>query len=179
MKKNKFLSVPLALALLALLFSCGNASKVVGHYSYQHGWAYPMQEGYIVVHETGTMDFKSHGGALDSAQQVYKLLTPDSTQITWVFNYVSPSRWSLDGEDFYFSGIDTLFRMQLLSSTVEGNSQLYDSVWVSDFAQRVIRDITMGIGQNTKFHLDTLNNNMLKWGYTYPDGHSDTWVFFR
>ena len=30
-----------------------------------------------------------------------------------------------------------------------------------------------------KFHLDTLTAEKLQWSLTYPDGHSDTWKFYR
>lgn len=179
MKKSLRLLFLIVVLCFSVLSSCSLSRMVAGHYSYQHGWEYPMREGYLRVHETGTMDFYNDGSAIDSAQQVYRLTTPDSTLITCVFNYVSPSCWSLENEDFLFSGIAASFRMVLVNSIVEGDTLKYDHVWVDAFSHQVIHDITQGIEQRAKFHLDSLNRKMMQWGYVYPDGHRDTWEFYR
>ena len=88
------------------VISCKNTQRdvqVEGHYTYQHGWNYDIEEGNIDVHETGTMDFYADSTALDSASQVYVMTFNDGGKATWVFNYVSPSIWRVEGEDFYFA----------------------------------------------------------------------------
>ena len=64
--------------LIAIFSACLMASctspKVDGHYNYQHGWNYDIAEGHVDVHETGTMDFYPDGSALDSANQVYRVM---------------------------------------------------------------------------------------------------------
>ena len=30
-----------------------------------------------------------------------------------------------------------------------------------------------------KFRLDTLTTDLLQWSFTYRDGHSDTWEFYK
>lgn len=181
MKIKSFWVILLAGILLA---ACGNSNekKVLGHYTYQHGWAYPVEEGWLNVHETGTMDFHAKGEALDSAQQVYTLSTLDSAKVTFVFRYVSPSRWRIEDTSFYFSGVEEVFRMELLSSDVEGpDSTLvkYDSLWRDSFARKTITQITGGVAHEVCFRLALLTDHELVWNYTYPDGHTDTWRFVR
>ena len=48
-----------------------------------------------------------------------------------------------------------------------------------ELAQKIIKAYS---GSNTYeylFHLDTLTADLLKWSFTYRDGHSDTWEFHR
>ena len=77
---------------VVMMTACKSESPVVqtapveGHYTYQHGWNYDVEEGHIDVHETGTMDFYPDGTALDSARQVYKVILNDGGVVTWVFN---------------------------------------------------------------------------------------------
>lgn len=80
------------------------SDKVPGHYTYEHAFEYNLDGAHLDVHETGTMDFYPDGTALDSARQVYTATMEDGCQVTFVFNYVSPSHWRLEGEDFYFAG---------------------------------------------------------------------------
>ena len=170
------------LLLLATAFfavSCNNTSKtepkVEGHYTYQHGWNYDIDEGNIDVHETGTMDFYKDSTALDSARQVYKVTFNDGSKATWVFNYVSPSLWHVDGEDFYFAGVDETFRMELIENTADGCDKDYSA----ELAQRMIESVGSGIAREIKFHLASLTEKELVWSYTYSDGHTDTWEFYR
>lgn len=170
------------LLLLATAFfavSCNNTSKtepqVEGHYTYQHGWNYDIDEGNIDVHETGTMDFYKDSTALDSARQVYKVTFNDGSKATWVFNYVSPSLWLVDGEDFYFAGVEETFRMELVESTCEDcNEELS-----KELAQKTVEGVSGGIAREIKFHLASLTEKELVWSYTYSDGHTDTWEFYR
>lgn len=166
-----------ALAFVALAVvagSCGHkVPRVEGNYVYEHGWNYDIKEGHIDVHETGTMDFFEDGTALDSARQVYTVTLKDGGNVKWVFNYISPSRWRVDGEDFYFSGDEDSFRMELVSSVADGCGDQ------SELASRIIQSVSGSIGRETKFHLAGLTRDELIWSYTYPDGHTDTWEFSR
>ena len=142
--------------------------QVEGHYTYEHAFDYDIQGNHFDVHETGTMDFYADGSALDSARQVYTVTLADSSQTTWVFNYISPSRWRVDSVDFHFAGVKESFRMEL----VEGNE-------ATELAQKIIDIYSRSIDHETIFHMDTLTTSMLQWSLTYPDGHSDTWEFYR
>lgn len=146
------------------------SAKVPGHYIYFHEFAYDLQDAHLEVHETGTMDFHPDGTALDSARQVYTATLQDGKTVTYVFNYVSPSKWRLEGEDFYFAGIKESFRMELVESDKEKEDEL---------AQEIIKVISGSIDYEYKFHLDTLTDHKLQWSFTYRDGHSDTWKFYR
>ena len=163
--------------LIALFAACLMASctspKVDGHYYYQHGWNYDIAEGHIDVHETGTMDFYDDGTALDSANQVYKVTLNEGGVVTWVFNYVSPSRWRVEGEDFYFAGDEGSFRMELLEAKGDGCGE------ERELAERIVKKVSGSIGRETKFHLAKLTKKELVWSYTYSDGHTDTWEFYR
>ena len=140
-------------------------AQVEGHYTYQHAFEYDLQGNHFDVHETGTMDFYADGSALDSARQVYTVTRADGNTSTYVFNYVSPSRWRLEGHDFYFAGIKESFRME-----PDRNDEL---------SQKIVKVVGSSIDYEYKFHLDLLTDNKLQWSFTYRDGHSDTWQFFR
>ena len=161
--------------LLFAVSSCKNEPKVEGHYTYQHGWNYDIDDGHIDVHETGTMDFYQDGTALDSARQVYEVTLKDGGKTKWVFNYVSPSLWHVDGEDFYFAGVEETFRMELVESTTDGCEKDYSA----ESAQRMIESVSSGIAREIKFHFASLTEKELVWSYTYSDGHTDTWEFYR
>ena len=147
-----------------------SSAHVLGHYTYQHAFDYDLDGAHLDVHETGTMDFHPDGTALDSARQVYTATLQDGTTVTYVFNYVSPSKWRLEGEDFYFAGIKESFRMELVESDKEKEDEL---------AQEILKVISGSIDYEYKFHLDTLTDHKLQWSFTYRDGHSDTWEFYR
>lgn len=183
MLKRLFTATFVFAALLFVAGSCRTVqntleptpAQVAGHYTYQHGWNYDVAEGHIDVHETGTMDFYDDGTALDSARQVYKVILNDGGAVIWVFNYVSPSRWRVEGEDFYFAGEEKTFRMEFLETTLEG----CDESQTTELGERILKSVRGSIGRETKFHLDGLTDKELIWSYTYPDGHSDTWGFYR
>ena len=160
----------LLVALLFAVFSCGNhkVPQVEGHYTYQHAFNYDLDGNHLDVTETGTMDFFAGGTALDSARQVYTATLADGSTEKWVFNYVSPSVWRTEGEDFYFAGVKEDFRMKV----IEGDAGAV-------LAQRIIEVVGGSIDYEYKFHLDTLTNDLLQWSFTYRDGHSDTWKFYR
>ena len=149
--------------------------QVEGHYTYEHAFNYDLMKSHLDVHETGTMDFSSDGCALDSARQVYTATMEDGGTATYVFNYVSPSRWSLDSTDFYFVGIKENFRMELMETTTEG----CDSTRAAELAQEIIKVVSGSIDYEYKFHLDSLTEKKMQWSFTYRDGHSDTWEFYR
>ena len=171
---KKFITVCITVLSVAVITACKNGNnvdgtaKVEGNYTYEHTFDYDLNGTHLDVHETGTMDFHPDGTALDSARQVYTATLQDSSIVTWVFNYVSPSKWRLDGEDFYFTGIKESFRMEV----VEGDKE-------AELAQEIIKVISGSIDYEYKFHLDTLTEKKLQWSFTYRDGHSDTWEFYR
>ena len=160
-------------AFLIVAVSCCTAqnisARVPDHYTYEHAFNYDLKGAHLDVHETGTMDFYPDGTALDSARQVYTATLQDGSMVTWVFNYVSPSKWRLDEEDFYFSGIKESFRMEV----IEGGDK------EPGLAQEIIKVIGGSIDYEYKFHLDKLTDKKLQWSFTYRDGHSDTWEFYR
>lgn len=164
----------LILLAIGLLTSCCRP-KVEGHYTYQHGWNYDIKEGNIDVHETGTMDFYDNGCALDSARQVYKVRFNDGGEATWIFNYVSPSKWHVENKDFYFSGVEESFRMELLENITVN----CDKEKSAALAQKIIINVSRGISRETKFHLAELSKEKLMWNYTYSNGNTDTWTFYR
>lgn len=156
-----------------LVFSaCRTASTpeptVEGHYTYEHAFNYDMEGNHFDVSETGTMDFSVDGTALDSARQVYTVTLPDSSMVTWVYNYISPSVWRLEGDTLFFAGIKEGFRMEV----IEGECEL-------ELAQKISGMYAGSIDYEYKFHLDTLAADLLQWSFTYRDGHSDTWTFHR
>lgn len=146
------------------------APQVEGHYTYEHDFSYEMDGNRFEVSETGTMDFRADGTALDSARQVYFVTFADDSMgcAQWVFNYISPSRWHVESDTLYFAGIKEQFRMEL----VAGNKATALAHEISDMYGR-------SIDYEYKFHLDTLTAEKLQWSFTYRDGHSDTWVFNR
>ncbi len=173
--KRLFTAIFAVVAFLVAAASCcmaqnTSSAQVPGHYTYEHVFNYDLKGAHLDVHETGTMDFHPDGTALDSARQVYTATLQDGTTVTYVFNYVSPSKWRLEGEDFYFAGIKESFRMELVESDKEKEDEL---------AQEIIKVISGSIDYEYKFHLDTLTDHKLQWSFTYRDGHSDTWKFYR
>ena len=170
MKANLLLAL---LATAGMLFAaCGTRHaepQLEGHYTYQHTFDYDLQGNHFDVHETGTMDFHADGTALDSARQEYAVTFADGDTATWVFKYISPSRWHLDGDTLHFAGIKERFRMELTEGG-DGEAAL---------PQQIIDLYSGGIDYEYHFHLDTLTADKLQWSFTYRDGHRDTWVFFR
>lgn len=153
---------------VSLLAACGTKTvepTVEGHYTYEHAFEYDLQGNHFDVHETGTMDFHADGTALDSACQVYTVTRSEGDTVTYVFNYVSPSRWHLDGDTFYFAGIKESFRMV---PNVD-----------DELSQEIVKVVGGSIDYEYKFHLDSLTADKLQWSFIYRDGHSDTWRFFR
>jgi len=158
------------LAGLFLLTACNHKSpapQVAGSYTYEHSFNYDMEGNHFDVHETGTMDFYPDGTALDSARQVYDVTLQDGDTLTWVYNYISPSRWRLEGDTLYFAGTQEGFRMEVTEGTP------------TELAQRIADLYRGGIDYEYHFHLDTLTEDCLQWSFTYRDGHGDTWRFFR
>jgi hypothetical protein len=177
-KLTTFCAIVLALIVM-MAFTNGKTTEppaqVEGHYVYVHAFDYDLQGYHLDVHESGTMDFFPDGTAVDSAAQMYSVMMGDSGKVVYVFNYVSPSRWNLDGEDFYFSGIKESFRMELVDCSFVG----CDSARVAELAQDIIKVVSGSIDYKYKFHLDSLTDKKMQWSFTYRDGHSDTWKFFR
>lgn len=155
--------------------SYGKAPQVEGHYDYAHAFSYDLNGDHFDVYETGTMDFAHDGSALDSARQVYVATLKEGGTATIVFNYVSPSRWHLDGEDFHFAGIKESFRMEVVDMKTNG----CDSTRAAELAQEIIKVISGSCDYAYIFHLDLLTAKKMQWSFTYRDGHSDTWEFYR
>lgn len=161
------------MAFLIIAASCcmaqnTSSAQVPGHYTYEHTFNYDLNGAHLDVYETGTMDFHPDGTALDSARQVYIATLQNGKKVTYVFNYVSPSKWRLDGEDFYFAGIKESFRMEV----VEGDKE-------DELTQEIIKVVGGSIDYEYRFHLDMLTDQKLQWSFTYRDGHRDTWEFYR
>ena len=168
MKQKVFFGLMVAMAVCCACNPTQKAPQMEGHYTYQHAFNYDMVGCHFDVNETGTMDFYADNTALDSACQVYTVTLPDSSTTTWVFNYISPSRWHLDGDTLFFAGTKEGFRMEL----VEGERG-------QELAQKVVDTYSGGIEYEYRFHLDTLTGEHLQWSFTYRDGHRDTWQFNR
>lgn len=174
----KNLTILCSLVLITVCMSghvVAQPAQVEGHYTYEHAFNYDLMKCHLDVHETGTMDFASDGSALDSARQVYTATMEDSSKVIYVFNYVSPSRWRLEGDDFHFFGIKESFRMELMN-TDAGDC---DPERADKLAQEIVRVISGSCDYKYKFHLDTLTEKKMQWSFTYRDGHSDTWEFYR
>ena len=171
--KRLFTAIFAVAVFLVVAASCcmaqnTSSAQVPGHYTYEHAFNYDLKGVHLDVYETGTMDFHPDGTALDSARQVYIATLQNGKKVTYVFNYVSPSKWRLEGEDFYFAGIKENFRMEV----VDGEPD-------AELAQEIIKVVSGSIDYEYKFHLDTLTEKKLQWSFTYRDGHRDTWEFYR
>lgn len=90
-----------------------------------------------------------------------------------VYFYISPSRWRVEGDDFYFSGYEASFRMELLEAKGDGCGE------ERELAERIVKKVSGSIGRETKFNMAKLTKDELVWSYTYKDGHTDTWEFYR
>ncbi len=180
MKYQKVLMIFVGVVALVGCRPTQKAPQVEGHYTYEHAFNYDMDGNHFNVSETGTMDFYADGTALDSARQVYTVALVDGDTVTWVYNYISPSRWRLEGEDFYFAGIKDNFRMEVIEepSPLRGTPP-YLGGEQRELVQKIIDVYSGSIDYEYKFHLDTLTIDRLQWSFTYRDGHSDTWQFFR
>ena len=171
--RRLFTAIFAVVAFLVAAASCcmaqnTSSAQVPDHYTYQHAFNYDLNGAHLDVYETGTMDFYPDGTALDSARQVYTATLQNGKKVTYVFNYVSPSKWRLEGEDFYFAGVKESFRMEV----VEGDKE-------DELTQEIIKAVSGSIDYEYKFHLDTLTEKKLQWSFTYRDGHRDTWEFYR
>ena len=174
----KNLTILCSLVLITVCISgrvVAQPAQVEGHYTYEHAFNYDLMKCHLDVHETGTMDFASGGSALDSARQVYTATMEDGCKVIYVFNYISPSRWKLEGEDFYFTGIKESFRMELMN-TDAGDC---DPERAEKLVQEIIKVISGSCDYEYKFHLDVLTEKKMQWSFTYRDGHSDMWEFYR
>ena len=178
----------LALAALLTLGACNNGNKqeepaaepmgeptVVGHYKYQHAFEYSIDSNRIEVQEVGTMDFYEDGSALDSARQVYFITLPDSCHAKVVFDYVSPSRWQLEGDTLHFAGVKENFRMEPTKTFVYMDHEVETYTLIA----KIIKLVTGSIDYEYHFHLDSLTAEKMQWSFVYKDGHSDTWEFYR
>lgn len=176
-KLTRWIGAAVAAVAMASVVACGTKEEpqVEGLYTYEHAFNYDYQGHHFDVSETGTMDFRADGSVVDSARQVYVATLAEGGVATIVFDYVSPSRWHLDGEELHFAGIKESFRMEPLETSVEGcDRQRADSL-----ACAIVKLVGGSIDYEYTFHLDTLTASELRWSYTYRDGHADTWTFQR
>ena len=163
------------LAMVSLQLS----AQVEGHYTYEHAFNYDMEGNHFDVHETGTMDFYADGTAFDSARQVYTATLKDGQTVTWEYNYISPSRWRLEGNDLYFAGVKEGFRMEVIESEKLKMKSEKLNVDCVELAQKIANMYSRSIDYEYKFHLDALTAEKLQWSFTYRDGHRDMWEFLR
>ena len=140
MKPITFCAMVLAVVAMTACKSGNNnvqSPQVEGHYTYEHAFNYDLMKCHLDVHETGTMDFQANGTAIDSARQVYVATLKDGGSATYVFNYVSPSRWRLNKKDFYFSGIKESFSMEVAETSCKG----CDKTRADELAQEIIKAV--------------------------------------
>lgn len=172
----KYQKVLLLFFGVVALVACGptqKAPQVEGNYTYEHAFNYDMEGNHFDVSETGTMDFYADGTALDSARQVYTVTLADGDTVTWVYNYISPSRWRVDGDTLFFAGVKEGFRMEVIENENQNQNENIE------LAQKIIGMYSGSIDYEYKFLIDTLTAEKLQWSFTYRDGHSDTWTFYR
>ncbi len=162
-------------SLLLMMSACDTQKtpQVEGNYTYEHSFSYDMDGNHFDVSETGTMDFYADGTALDSARQVYTVTLKDGRKVMWEYNYISPSRWRVEGDTLFFAGVKEGFRMEVVENENENQNENME------LAQKIADTYRGGIDYEYKFHLDTLTAEKLQWSFTYRDGHSDTWTFYR
>lgn len=178
--RRLFTAIFAVVAFLVAAASCcmaqnTSSAQVPGHYTYEHAFEYDLDGNHFKVSETGTMDFYPDGTALDSAWQCYAVTFKGGGEGTWMFRYVSPSKWRLEGEDFYFAGIKERFRMEKVEGLITDGLEKQSK----ELSDKVVAVVGGSIDYEYKFHLDTLTEKKLQWSFTYRDGHSDTWEFYR
>ena len=169
------------------------AAEIEGHYKYEHSWSYDLDGWHISVHETSTMDFYDDGTALDYAVQVYEFTWLKSgCKASRQYLYFSPSRWRVEGDDFYFSGIkESSFITRIPRGKFSWSSCNVVKVRdisclnkkkkknVDELENRIFKNVMVNIDKETKFHYSKPSKKVLVWTYTYSDGHTDTWEFHR
>ena len=145
---------------------------VEGHYTYEHAFDYSIEGYHLDVSETGTMDFAADGSAVDSARQVYRVTTEGGEEIVYAFDYVSPSRWQLEGDTLHFAGVKEGFRMEVVECSC-GETE------AQELARKIIGIVGNSIDYEYRFSMDSLTAEKMQWSFVYKDGHSDAWVFRR
>ena len=156
-------------------------AEIEGHYKYEHGWSYDLDGNCVAVVQKGTMTFYNDGYALDFATQHYVITLQNGCKAMWTYHYFSPSNWRVEGDDFYFAGINPLFHL-----TKEGRINFYDDSCdnaeirkiAGELEYRIRTSVMKNIGRETKFRYSKPTEKELVWSYTYPDGHTDTWEFY-
>ena len=176
MKYQKVLMIFAAIVALAACSPMQKAPQVEGHYTYEHAFNYDMEGNHFDVSETGTMDFYADGTALDSARQVYVATLAGGDTVTWVYNYISPSRWRVESDTLFFAGVKGELRMEVVEN---GERRAENGELIDTLAQKIANMYSSGIDYEYKFRIDTLTSEKLQWSFTYRDGHSDTWTFLR
>lgn len=174
-------TIVLAVFLTLSLSIYSQNEQIEGHYKYEHTWCYDIDGNHVLAYEEGTMTFYNDGYAIDCAIQSYHVTLQNGCKAMWTYHYFSPSNWRVEGDDFYFAGINPLFHL-----TKEGRIRFYDDS--CDNAEirktaglledRIRTSVMKNIGHETKFRYSKPTEKELVWSYTYPDGHTDTWEFY-
>lgn len=174
------------LSLCILFIYLGNnvlaqdkAYPIADAYHYAHSWSYAIGTDSIACTEVGEMIFREDGTALDHAIQKYSLLKADGTQYNWEYDYYSPSYWRLEDREFLFRGDSATFCMKLLTAFDDLNIEKTQAEWLRQYARKTAENVHRSIGREIRFVLSELSQCCLEWSYTYPDGHTDTWLFER
>ena len=157
------------------------AAEIEGHYKYEHTWCYDIDGNHVLADEEGTMTFYNDGYAIDYVRQSYVVTLQNGCKAYWTYWYFSPSNWRVEGDDFYFAGINSLFRLNK-----EGRINFYEDScdnaeirkMAGELEDRIRTSVRKKIGRETKFRYSKPTEKELVWSYTYPDGHTDTWEFY-
>lgn len=176
MKQDYLIIFLTGLFLSASFFCFGQnamAKKIPGHYHYKYVVPYNIKQGSMVFSETGTMDFYENGHGLDSARQVYRLISNGTDTVYWTFNYVNQNKWKVDGGNVIYSGTPETFIFELLDLRVT-NPALES--WALEYADYILRRIRETIGDTEIFTIDKLNRKCL---FLVPEGGSGRLEFFR
>ena len=160
--KKRF-SFLLILGICLSIFQCGNGQnsmtkKIAGHYKYKYVVPYNIKQGAMLFSETGTMDFYENGHGLDSARQVYRLISNESDTVYWTFNYVNQNNWHATGDTLTYSGTPETFIFELLELRVTNPAM---ESWAREYGDYILRRIRETIGDTEKFHIAKLNRKCL------------------
>ena len=148
---------------LCLTFFSGHgqstrAQKIAGHYQYKYVIPYNIKEGAMLFSETGTMDFYKNGHGLDSARQVYRLITQKSDTVFWTFNFVNQNNWRVDNDTLLYSGTPETFVFELLGLRTT-NPDLES--WARNYGDYILHGIRETIGNTEQFYIAKLNRKCL------------------
>lgn len=161
----------LFIALCLSILPCGNgqstkAQIITGHYQYKYVIPYSVKEGAMLFSETGTMDFYDNGHGLDSARQVYRLITQDRDTVFWTFNYVNQNNWQVSGDTLLYSGTPATFIFELLDLRVTNPAM---ESWANNYGDYILRRIRETIGDTDTYTITRRRHRIL---LTPPSGET-------